>query len=69
MCYCSVPAEYHLQKYWFLELQDALEITELLNKRFNISQQISIHQENDKHVGSPYFVLPGKSKNFFLQNA
>lgn len=67
MCYCSVPAEYHLQKSWFLELQDALEITELLNKRFNISQQISIHQENDKHVGSPYFVLPEKSKNFFIQ--
>lgn len=67
MCYTSMPATYTLQENWYLILQKHLDIDVRLNTLFQCKSEIFLESKQDnKSVGSPFFIQPGKAKNFFL---
>lgn len=67
MCYTSMPATFTLQENWYLMLQKYLNIDVRLNAMFECKSKIFLENKRDnRSVGSPFFIQPGKAKNFFL---
>ncbi len=64
MCYTSMPSVYILQKSWYLQLQDILDIKKELDVYTDV-QEHNIEETSKKNIGSPFAATPGKVKNFF----
>ena len=67
MCYTAMPSIYALQKNWYMMLQKYLKIDQRLNMLLECQDETDPENKSMNNVvGSPFYILPGKSKNFFL---